>query len=128
MTRILASDWLTESDVGGPVVGPAWPLSSKVNDFNQFLITDHTPDQDQWDKLGHSGPQHLSPAFPPLCLDAILTWIKKSWCPMCCVDLAGGGHHRNTGLYRTLVRLFHHTAMAGLIGTSWGCFVQHMTK
>ena len=29
---------------------------------------------------------------------------------------------------RTLVRLFHHTAMAGLIGTSWGCFVQHMTK
>ena len=31
------------------------------------------------------------------CLDAILTWIKKSWCPMCCVDLAGGGHHRNTG-------------------------------
>ena len=99
MTRLLASDWLTESDVGGPVVGPAWPLSSKVNDFNQFLITDHTPDQDQWDKLGHSGPQHLSPAFPPLCLDAILTWIKKSWCPMCCVDLAGGGHHRNTGLW-----------------------------
>ena len=69
VTRLLASDWLTESDVGGPVVGPAWPLSSKVNDFNQFLITDHTPDQDQWDKLGHSGPQHLSPAFPPqLCV------------------------------------------------------------
>ena len=66
VTLILASDWLTESDVGGPVVGPAWPLSSKVNDFNQFLITDHTPAQDQWDKLGHSGPQHLSQAFPPL--------------------------------------------------------------
>ena len=128
VTLILASDWLTESDVGGPVVGPAWPLSSKVNDFNQFLITDHTPAQDQWDKLGHSGPQHLSQAFPPLLCVWMPFWRGSRKVGVRCVVLTWPGAV-TTATLAGLVRLFHHTAMAGLIGTSWGCsFVQHMTK
>ena len=112
----LASDWTSlitwpeywpvigwPSLMSGASLGPAWPLSSKVNDFNQFQITDHTLAQPP---MGQShGATHNTRA------QHFCVWIldgchfdrggdqeKLVWPPMCCWltgaradgDLAGG--------------------------------------
>ena len=107
-----------QSPMSGASLGPAWPLSSKVNDFNQFLITDHTlaqPPMGHW-AAGTKSPGPL--ATPGLSISVSGYWMrmpfwrgdqeKLVWPPMCCWltgaraegDLAGGtGRDRasNTG-------------------------------
>ena len=144
---ILASDWsrLITWPEYWPLIGWPSPMSGGqwstlpghchprstilISFWLQITLWTSLANGTSWDTLGPQEP-------------SISTSLSVSGChfdvdqeklvrpPMCCVDLAGGSHHRNTGrpVDRTLVRLFHHMAMAGLIGTSWGCFVQHMTK